>query len=193
MHIAAILFLMKATHPILMSNIIFFDTDILSSFLLTHHELILIQLFSGRMSLPRQVYDEINKVTLLKGKIEVLKIHHHIEIIDMDSGGAEENLYIQFINGTWMPGLPLIGRGEAASIVLSHTRNGILASSNFRDVQPYVTHFGLNHLGTLDIIEQAYQKNLLSIAQCDHLVASMVRLNRRLPHRTFSDYLASKA
>ncbi len=175
-----------------MCKIVFFDTDILSSFLLTHHELILIKLYSKQMSLARQVYQEMSKVASLKGKLDVLIKNGHIDIIDMDIGSEEERLYMQFIHGTWNPNIQVIGKGEAASIALTIQRKGILASSNFRDVHHYVLYYGLKHLGTMDIIEQAYQLQLLSIEECDHLVEMMIKLKRRLPHPTFSSYLLSK-
>lgn len=183
---------MRMVILIVMNRIVFFDTDILSSFLHTHHELILIKLYANQMSVARQVYQEIIKVPLLKGKMEYMLLHGYIDVIDMDIDSEEEKLYLEFINGTWNPCLPMIGKGEAASIALSHVRNGILASSNYKDVQPYVIQLGLKHLGTMDIIELAFHQGHLTIEACDLLVGRMIKLKSRLPFETFSAYLSSK-
>ncbi len=177
---------------IVMNKIVFFDTDILSSFLWTHHEFILTTLYAKQMSIARQVYQEISKVPVLKKKIDQMIFHGDMDIIDIDIGSEAEKLYVQFISGTWNQSIPIIGKGEAASIALSFIKGGILASNNLKDVQHYVQHFGLNHLMTMVIIHLAYQNQMLTMEACDQLVIKMIKSKRRLPFETFSAYLSSK-
>jgi hypothetical protein len=65
-----------------MTEQLFFDTDCLSSFLWVRRENILLQLYSGRIILPQQVFNELSNpiVPHLKSKVAALKANGDIEI-----------------------------------------------------------------------------------------------------------------
>lgn len=176
---------------IFMTEVIFFDTDCISSFLWTGSEYLLIHCFGNAMILPRQVYNEISSVPHLKQKIDVMIKNGNLKIEDLLVGSEENNLYLDLTDYTRSSTLPLIGRGEAAAIVLSKKNNGVLASNNFRDVKYYVELYGLKHIATQDIIHKAVNDGILSITQADAIWIQMVAKRRKLPFSTFSDYLNS--
>jgi hypothetical protein len=137
------------------------------------------------------VYNEISTVPHLQQKIDVMVSNGNLTIEDILVGSQENDLYLDLTDYTRSAALPLIGKGEAAAIVLSKKNNGILASNNFRDVKYYVDLYGLKHIATHDIIHKAVNDGILSIAQADAIWIQMVAKRRKLPFSTFSDYLNS--
>lgn len=174
-----------------MTKVIFFDTDCISSFLWTRTEWLLIHCFGNDMIIPRQVYNEISTVAHLQQKIDVMVSNGNLTIEDLLVGSEENNLYLDLTDYTRSITLPLIGKGEAAAIVLSKKNNGILASNNFRDVKYYVELYGLNHISTSDIMYKAYNDGLISVSEADSIWTQMVAKRRKLPFSTFTDYLNS--
>ena len=174
-----------------MTKVIFFDTDCISSFLWTNTEYLLIHCFGSEMIIPRQVYNEISRVPHLKQKIDVMVNNDNLTIEDILINSEENSLYLNLTCYTKSSKLPLIGRGEAAAIVLSKKNNGILASNNFRDVKFYVDLYKLNHISTSDIINKVVNDGLISIVEADSIWAQMIAKKRKLPFMTFTDYLKS--
>lgn len=174
-----------------MTKVIFFDTDCISSFLWTSTEWLLIHCFGSDMIIPRQVYNEISTVPHLQQKIDVMEIDGNLTIEDLLVGSEENNLYLELTDYTRSGTLPLIGKGEAAAIVLSKKNNGILASNNFRDVKYYVKLYGLNHISTPDIMHKAVKDGLITIDEANSIWIQMIAKRRKLPFSTFTDYLSS--
>ncbi|MDD3113557.1 MAG: hypothetical protein WC339_03180 [Candidatus Izemoplasmatales bacterium] len=102
-----------------MTEVIFFDTDCISSFLWTKTEHLLIHCFGNDMIIPRQVYNEISSVPHLQQKIDVMVNNGNLKIEDLLVGSEENNLYLDLTDYTRSSKLALIGKGEAAAIVLS--------------------------------------------------------------------------
>ena len=174
-----------------MTKVIFFDTDCISSFLWTRTERLLIHCFGNDMIIPRQVYNEISTVTHLQQRIDVMVNNGNLTIEDILVGSQENDLYLDLTDYTRSGTLPLIGKGEAAAIVLSKKNNGILASNNFRDVRYYVELYGLDHISTPNILYKAFNDGLISITEADSIWTQMVAKRRKLPFSTFSEYLSS--
>lgn len=172
-----------------MTKVIFFDTDCISSFLWTRTERLLIHCFGNDMIIPRQVYNEISTVTHLQQRIDVMVNNGNLKIDDLLVGSEENNLYLDLTDYTRSSTLPLIGKGEAAAIVLSKMNNGILASNNFRDVRYYVKLYGLDHISTPDILYKAFNDGLISNTEADSIWTQMLAKRRKLPFNTFTDYL----
>ena len=68
-------------------------------------------------------------------------------------------------------------------------RGGTLASNNLRDVRAYVEKYSLRHITTGDILREALEADLITIAEGDALWAEMIRKRRMLPAATFTEYL----
>ena len=96
----------------------FFDTDCLSAFLWVREESILARLYSGRIILPAQVYDELQRVPHLQARVDVLKNHRDLFVESMETGSEE---YFDYLQMTTSPedGMRIIGRGEAAGIAMA--------------------------------------------------------------------------
>jgi len=174
-----------------MTKVIFFDTDCISSFLWTNTEYLLIHKFGNNMQIPQQVYDEILKVPHLKTKTDTMISNSNLSIIDLEVDSEEEDLYRRLTAYDSTSSLPLIGKGEAAAIVLTKKQNGILASNNFKDVKYYVEKYHLEHIATENIMNSAVEDGIITIAEADIIWIKMISKKRKLPYPTFTDYLKS--
>lgn len=72
----------------------FFDTDCLSAFLWVREESILATLYPGRIILPAQVYNELQKVPHLQAKVDSLKNRGALYIESMEAGSVEYSDYL---------------------------------------------------------------------------------------------------
>ena len=153
---------------------IFIDTDFISAFLWVGTENLLVSLYGGKIVIPKQVYDELSnpRVVHLKQKTDLLIDSGEASIGRIMAGTEEAMLYLSLTHSP-EPGLRIIGRGEAASIVLAKQNNGILASNNIRDIMPYVIRFELKHTTTADILVKAFQRDLITRAQGDTIWTNM--------------------
>ena len=168
----------------------FFDTDCLSAFLWVREESILAKLYEGRIILPAQVYNELQRVPHLLAKVDTLKNSGALNIESMEAGSAEYNDYLQMITSP-AAGMRIIGRGEAAGIAMVKQRGGTLASNNLRDIRPYVEKYGISHITTGDILIEAMEASIITEAEGNIIWSEMIRRRRMLPTTTFSDYIAN--
>lgn len=170
----------------------FFDTDCLSAFLWVRGESILSHLYSGRIILPAQVYDELKRVPHLLARVDVMKATGDLTVDSIDVGSAEYHDYLQMMT-TPDTGMRIIGKGEAACIAMAKERGGTIASNNLKDISAYIQKYGLEHITTGDILIKAMYSGLISETDGNDLWANMIRKKRMLPTATFTDYIKSKA
>lgn len=176
-----------------MTDSLFFDSDCISAFLWVNGQNILSQLYAGKIIIPKQAYKELSYPTTphLKQRVDTLIASGNAQIYDMDITSEEYKLYIQMTTNP-EDGYKIIGDGEAASIALAKTKNGILASNNLRDISHYISKYKLDHVTTGDILVEAMKLGLIDEAQGNAIWASMVAKRRKLGAATFSDYLKMK-
>ncbi len=132
-----------------MTKIIFFDTDCISSFLWTKSTNLLKYCFGRNMIIPVQVYEELSVVIPLKERIDELINDGFVVVEDIPNEMEYISLYLNLTSMHSSTKLPLIGKGEAASILLTKRYNGVLASNNLRDVLYYVKLYKLEHINTV--------------------------------------------
>ncbi len=166
----------------------FFDTDCLSAFLWVREESILAKLYAGRIILPAQVYNELQKVPHLLARVDTLKNNGDLNVESMEVGSAEYRDYLQMTTAP-EAGMRIIGRGEAAGIAMAKQRNGTLASNNLRDIRPYVEKYDISHITTGDILIEAMKAGIITESDGNNIWADMIRKQRMLPIATFSEYL----
>ncbi len=166
----------------------FFDTDCLSAFLWVREESILAKLYAGRIVLPTQAYNELQRVPHLQARVDILKSNGDLFVESMEVGSVEYTDYLQMTTSP-ETGMRIIGRGEAAGIAMAKQRDGILASNNLRDILPYVEKCGISHITTGDILIEAMDAGIITEAEGNTIWSDMIRKRRMLPTATFSDYL----
>ncbi|CVY61700.1 Uncharacterised protein [Streptococcus pneumoniae] len=78
-----------------MTSRVFIDADCISVFLWVGTEHLLEKLYSGKIVIPQEVYDEINIPTIphLKSRIDQLVAKGSAEIVSIDIGTEEYALY----------------------------------------------------------------------------------------------------
>lgn len=172
-----------------MTKIIFFDTDCICCFLWTQSENLLKLCFNKNMIIPKQVYDEICFVPYLKQRIDMMINDGFVLIEDIPNEILSINLYLNLtqLSST----LPLIGRGEAAAIVLTKRHKGILASNNLKDVKRYVKMYNLEHITTADIIHRCVKDQFITQRKANIIWKQMISKRRKLPFNTYFEYLTS--
>lgn len=176
-----------------MTEPLFFDTDCISAFLWVDDESILAKLFPGRIVIPKEVYDElshpsVNRIKGLRFQVDSL-INQGLAVVE--SIEICSNSYQLYKKLTISPdsGYKIIGRGEAASIVLAKEHDGILASNNLRDIEYYVKKYGLKHLTTGGIMKMAFDAGLIDEIQGNIIWSNMLARKRKLGYTSFSEYL----
>lgn len=176
-----------------MTDKLFIDTDCLSAFLWVGNENLLVKLYGGRIIVPKQVYDELSKpfVPHLKQKTDIL-IGSGLASIGQIMAGSEEHMLYITLTSNPEQGFRIIGRGEAAAIVLAKQNNGIVASNNLRDILPYVKKYGLQHITTADILVEALHRGLITEPQGNTIWANMLQKQRKLPGVSLTDYIKGK-
>ena len=169
---------------------IFIDTDCLSSFLWVGYENLLSQLYPGRLIIPKPVYEEINRPVLswMRVRVDSMINSGNLTMMELLFETKEFELYYKL---TEKPdkGHKIIGNGEASSIALAVSRNGIVASNNFNDTLSYINEYSLEYTTTADILVDAYKRGIIDVAQGNFICSKMLKKRRRLGASSFSDYL----
>lgn len=84
---------------------------------------------------------------------------------------------------------PLLGEGERACMSMARFGHEAIASSNFRDVEPYCDANGIEYIGTLDILAIALRKKLLTEEQCNQFIMNAKTKNKaRFPVDDIRNY-----
>lgn len=176
-----------------MTDSLFFDSDCISAFLWVGKEQILEQLYAGRIIIPKQVYEELSypRISHLKARTDemITKEKAYIETISIDT--IE---YRQYYKLTAEPekGTVVIGKGEAAALVLAQNRNGILASNNLKDIGSYVNQYRIKHKTTGDILAEALKYGIITEEQGNLIWERMLSRRRKIGASSFSAYLQEK-
>lgn len=169
---------------------LYFDTDCLSAFLWVNNESLLPQLYPGQVIIPKQVYDELSYVPHLQARVDTLLNRGDVSVMEIQAGTEEHQLYTEFTRKP-KPGHAVIGRGEAASLALAKSENGIVASNNLKDISQYIADYGLKHKTTGDILTEAFDRGIITEYEGNTLWANMLRKKRKLGANSFTDYLKS--
>jgi predicted nucleic acid-binding protein len=172
-----------------MTDLIYFDTDCLSSFLWVGREFLLIRLYKDRIFLSQQVYREIVRIPSLKIKVNQLIQSKEFTLSDFQVGSPEHILYTELTKNP-IKGRKIIGNGEASVICLAKCRDGIVGSNNFKDIWEYLDFYHLRHIATADILYEALENGLISLRESNTIWRDMRNKNTWLPEETFNDYLA---
>jgi predicted nucleic acid-binding protein len=161
-----------------LTNPLFFDTDCLSAFLWIDGQSLLPQLFPGRIVIPGDVYAEIDKpfIQHLKKRVDGLLAAGEAQVSEILVGTPEYELFFQMTELN----TPVIGKGEAAALVLAKFRGGIVASNNLRDVKQYVQEYNLQLMTTGDILVLALRRGLITEKQGNKIWKEMLNCRRKL-------------
>ena len=172
-----------------MIDSLFFDSDCISAFLWVNKQNLLTLLYPGLVVVPKPTYDELSYPTTphLRQRIDNLIISKQASLVTIDVGSHAYALY-QKLTTSPDEGHKIIGPGEAASIALAKTTNGIVASNNLKDIGLYIIEFELKHITTGDILIEALEKGYITEDDGNIIWASMLSKRRKIGASSFSEY-----
>ena len=167
----------------------FYDTDCLSSFLLTDNWSILESLFD-EIVIPYAVYEELTakgSPYKIVDNLEFLIGKKFIKINDIDINSVEHRWYddirIEYQMNRRFP----IGEGELQALALAIPNGGILASNNLSDIKYFVDKYRLPLLTSAYMIADSVDKGQISYEEAE-LTWKQMQRNRILMPGSFEDY-----
>jgi hypothetical protein len=166
----------------------FFDTDCLSTFLLTDTENFLFRICPNAF-VPKTVYVELSRISKLKTKTDFLLRKQQIVLKDIILRTSEFDMYCDMISDNEM-NIPIIGKGEAAVITFAYYNNGVVASNNLRDILFYVNKYHLDFITTADILTEFYDRQFIGWLDMERLWKRIAQ-HSLMPNGSFSEYYQS--
>lgn len=161
----------------------FYDTDCLSSFLLTDNWSILESLFD-EIVIPEAVYDELTAPGTPYPIVDNLKFllnKRFIKRNDIDINSIEHQWYDEIrIEYQMNRGFP-IGEGELQALALAIPNGGILASNNLSDIAYFVKKYRLPLLTSAYIIAASVDKGHLSYEEGELVWKQMEAKDQYMP------------
>ena len=147
-------------------------------------------LYSGKIKIPQQVYNELSYpgTPQLKTRVDVLTNNGDAAIVPILTDTPEYSLYSKLITSP-DEGHIIIGKGEAATIALASTSGGTVASNNLKDVAGYVFELGLRHITTGDILIKAFEASLIAEDEGNTIWSAMLAKKRKIGSASFTNYL----
>ena len=169
-----------------MTKNVFFDTDCISSFLWVNERNVIETLFSARIVIPEEVYEELSNpgVPHLKKQTDDMIEAGHATVEPIEEGTSAFFIFNKLTN---LQNKPIIGKGEGAAIAQAYTGSGILASNNLRDVKKYVEEYHLEHYTTLDILIMSEEREVLCESECESIWREMKQKGIMLPAGTYNE------
>ena len=166
---------------------IFYDSDILSSFLMINKSDLLKKLFD-EIIIPEQVFFELTHPKSpkhMKSKLKELIKEEYVKIHEVGINTKEYEIFDDIICEKWTKG---VGDGEASAIAAAICHDGILASNNITDVKFYIDKFSIPLLTSSIIQTKLFEKKLINEKKVEKYWREMILKNRKLPAPTFSKY-----
>lgn len=153
---------------------ILLDCDVIIHFTKAGFQLLLPKIFPNRFVILDKVKAELEKrkksLTQLENFIEWSKI----EVVAMPDDPAIKKEYaiLKDLRGR--------GDGEAACLAVAKHTKDYIASSNLSDIKLYCNLHGIQYLTTMDILNEAYKKGLMTEEECDGFIAEVKSKNSKL-------------
>jgi predicted nucleic acid-binding protein len=87
---------------------------------------------------------------------------------------------------------PNIGPGEGYCMAVAKYDDKIIASSNLRDIKSYCTENSIHYITTMDILVHAFQRGIMTEAECDNFIYNVISRGSKLPRNTMKEYFEMK-
>lgn len=175
------------------NKVIFVDADVISHFIATGHIDTLTMILA-----PHAVYvvDYVYKEATWhptdpqrKEKVDAWMTNCKVTLIGfpyMNDNIKKEFFRLKKEN-------PILGKGERACMSMTRFGHEVVASSNFRDVADYCDSFGIEYIGTLDILTIALNKGIYTQEDCNKFITDAISLNKaRFPVRDITNYTPTR-
>ncbi len=166
--------------------LILLDSDVIRHFINGGHLDKLASVYPGRLVILDRVKHEICRSIGIRPVVENFLTNSNIPTVPFpnDMTIIREYAYLQREN---------FGIGESACMAVARYQNQFIASSNLRDIARYCQQHQITYFTTMDILEQALNDGILTHDQCDQFITDVLAVGSKLPFKTMTLYLASKA
>jgi len=145
--------------------LILLDCDVIIHFTKAGQQLLLPKIFPSRFVILDKVKTELDKRKKNLVALENFIAWSKIPIIPFPQ---EKKILIEYARLT-----SRMGDGEAACMAVAKHTKDFIASSNLKDIKTYCDLNGITYLTTMDILLEAYQKEVMSEAQCDAFISDV--------------------
>lgn len=166
---------------------IYFDTDCLSSFIMTNNTGLLIKLYGERCRVTSIVSMEFSKVKRIYKDLIQYQNTGLFKEEEIDLPSEEFKIFDLLRKGD--ENHPKIGDGEASVIALAYINDATMASNNLKDIAYYIEYYKLNNLTVADILYEAIEQKIIIKAEAEKIWQDMRRCGRKLPFDTYEEWL----
>jgi hypothetical protein len=84
-----------------------------------------------------------------------------------------------------------LGKGESACMAYCKYNKDVIGSSNLKDIKKYCKDNGIQYLTTMDFINTAFNKKILTESECDEFIYNVISKGSKLPFNKFKKYRES--
>ena len=158
---------------------IILDADVIIHFFKAGHLGLLTQIYPNKLYLVKDVLTEIFKGEL-RNQIENSIRMKFIEELDFSSDIKVISEYAKLKK--------IYGPGESACMAYCKFNNDVLASSNLKDIKEYCKENNIQYLTTMDFLNTAYERNLLSESDCDYFIYNVKSKGSILPVDSIQEF-----
>ncbi|MDA3882884.1 MAG: hypothetical protein PF481_06345 [Bacteroidales bacterium] len=158
---------------------IILDADVIIHFFKAGHLGLLTQIYPNKLYLVKDVLTEVFKGKL-RIEIENSIRMKFIEELDFSSDIKVISEYARLKKK--------YGPGESACMAYCKFNNDVLASSNLKDIKRYCEENDIQYLTTLDFLNTAYEKGLLTESDCDYFIYNVKSKGSKLPVDSIKEF-----
>jgi len=162
--------IMSSTKKILL------DADVIIHFFKGGKLRLLPKIFPNRLNILDIVFEEIKGskiITVIDNLIE----NGEIDYIEFPNSDLYNKEYASLRSEK----MSFYGKGESACMVYARYNKQFIASCNYRDIRRYCDFHNIEHFNTLDILDIAVRKNLLSDSDRKNFIELVIRKGSILP------------
>ncbi|MFB6454956.1 hypothetical protein ACE38W_06765 [Chitinophaga sp. Hz27] len=163
---------------------ILLDADVVIHFIIAGFQLKLTSIFPGRFVILDKVKQE-----LTKRKTEALGVENFLNWCKIPVVIMPGDVEILKEYATLKKSR---GDGESACMAVARYKREYIASSNLRDIREYCQQYDIVFYTTIDILEFARQKGILSENDCDTFIATVKKKGSKMPYNTMAEYKRAK-
>ncbi|MBL7066591.1 MAG: hypothetical protein ISS29_01850 [Candidatus Marinimicrobia bacterium] len=164
--------------------LIILDSDVIRHFLKGGQIHILPKLYPRRLVILDIVKSELCQSRHLVD--QVCNFISFFKIIEVQFPTHDMKIFSEYIR---LREVELRGDGESACMAFAKFNNHIIASSNLKDIQKYCIDNGITYLTTMDLLLEAYYKNLISKDDCTEFIRTVKESGSKLPVDTIDQYI----
>jgi predicted nucleic acid-binding protein len=163
---------------------ILLDADVVIHFIKGGYQMKLVSIFPGRLVMLDKVKQE-----LMKRKSEALGIENFLNWskIPVESIPSNKDIIREYARL-----IKFRGAGESACMAVARFRKNYIASSNLKDIRQYCLDHGIKYYSTMDILEEAIVKGVMSEADCNQFITEVLAKKSKLPVQNMQEYYKTK-